>query len=177
MVLGVRLLGASRSAVSITVQRGSGAQHALVIYRAPVRVNRRRIRRAIASQASSRGAMVTLSADDGSTLHGSVPAPKDAGIGVTLRCEGSTVEVIGVARGGGADRAGLAVGDCILKVDSIPAITEGIPVRDRLRGQSGTVVKITVSRAGAILDFVVRRIGDGKQSARKRVASQGSRRF
>lgn len=95
------------------------------------------------------------------------------GIGVSIREEGRQVVVYMPIDGAPAAQAGILAGDIIVAVDDVstesmwdeggdnPAFKIVNAVADRIRGQRGTTVKITISREeGGVrsnLDFVVNR--------------------
>jgi hypothetical protein len=73
------------------------------------------------------------------------------GIGVSVRVDGEALRVDGVIEGGGAERAGLLVGDLLLAVDGVPVaelLDFGEAVQ-ALRGREGTEVTLLVEREGA----------------------------
>lgn len=72
------------------------------------------------------------------------------GIGVMVRVDGETLHIDGVVEGGGAERAGLVVGDRVLAIDGVPLgdlIDFGEAVQ-ALRGREGTEVLLAVERDG-----------------------------
>ena len=78
------------------------------------------------------------------------------GIGATLRPGRDGVTIVGVYPGDPADRAGLRAGDRIVRIDGEDA--DGMSLADalqRLRGQAGTSVGVTVVRGGETLDLMV----------------------
>ena len=86
------------------------------------------------------------------------PGLELAGIGANLAPSGSGIALAAVASGDPADRAGLRAGDKIVRIDG--AETAGLSVVDaiqRLRGEAGTIVGVTVERGGASLDVVITR--------------------
>ena len=87
-------------------------------------------------------------------------ANADAGIGVTINSDqmdkGLLVE--SMDQDGGAAAAGVQVGDWITHVEgqAISGMTLS-DARSKIRGQSGTTVKVTVDRNGTKLDFTITR--------------------
>lgn len=82
------------------------------------------------------------------------------GIGVEFNIFSDTVHVVHVIAGGPSDKAGLQVGDKIIKVNNEPIAGKDIStdkIKQRIRGEGGTAVKITVLRKGAEKDFSVTR--------------------
>jgi len=87
-------------------------------------------------------------------------AGKFEGIGVEFNIFEDTVHVLNVLEGGPSDKAGLKVGDRIIKVEQQivagNAIT-GDKIRSLLRGPGGSKVNITIRRDTASLPFVITR--------------------
>ncbi len=80
------------------------------------------------------------------------------GIGANINQTSDGVAVSAVFPGDPAERAGLRPGDRILRVDGEDA--DGLSLADvlqRLRGQAGTPVGVTVQRAGETVDIVIPR--------------------
>ena len=78
------------------------------------------------------------------------------GIGVTIqqRSDGDGLDVIQVSQGGPAEEAGVLAGDRIIAVDGESILTMELEaVRNRIRGEEGTKVSITVVREGKELEF------------------------
>ncbi len=82
------------------------------------------------------------------------------GIGITVQAgpEGTGMEVVQVAKGGGAEAAGLLAGDLVIAVDgkSLEGMTLN-EVTPLIRGDAGTKVELTVLRGGQELTFSVER--------------------
>jgi len=94
------------------------------------------------------------------SLHGldGGPGLEFGGIGANVGQAPEGITVSAVFPGDPADRAGLRVGDRILRVDGEEA--DGMSLADvlqRLRGPAGTVVGVTVQRAGDTVDLVIPR--------------------
>jgi len=82
------------------------------------------------------------------------------GIGVEFNIFDDTVHVLYVVPQGPSDRAGLQIGDKILKVDDSSVISKTLPsasIRKMIRGEAGTKVKLTVLRNNTIQYFYVTR--------------------
>jgi len=82
------------------------------------------------------------------------------GIGVTYSTEPEHLyELTAVTAGGPADQAGLLPGDKLVAVDgtALAELPADQDVADLVKGESGTVVNITVSRGGAELTFACTR--------------------
>jgi len=83
------------------------------------------------------------------------------GIGVEFQVFYDTVNIINVIKDGPSAKAGLLVGDKILKVNDTvnligrKNITEDI--RKYLRGPGGSLVKVTVKRGNDVKDFTIKR--------------------
>jgi carboxyl-terminal processing protease len=77
------------------------------------------------------------------------------GIGVEFNIFQDTVHVLYVVPGGPSDKAGLQIGDRILKVDDSSIVSKTLPsadIRKMIRGEAGSQVKLTVLR-GATTQF------------------------
>ncbi|HEU4634303.1 MAG TPA: PDZ domain-containing protein, partial [Flavisolibacter sp.] len=71
------------------------------------------------------------------------------GIGIEFNIFEDTVHVLYVVPDGPSDKAGLHIGDKILKVNDSSIISKTLPsadIRKMIRGESGTKVKLTVLR-------------------------------
>ena len=81
------------------------------------------------------------------------------GIGVELSLRNEQITVVRVLADNPAEKAGLAVGDVIAKVNDavIPASTAVNDVVSKIRGDAGTTVKITVTRGTDTKDFTITR--------------------
>lgn len=83
------------------------------------------------------------------------------GVGIEFQLFNDTVNVMNVIAGGPADKAGLQVGDKLLKVnDSISISGKGIRASDvtrSLRGPGKSVVKVTALRNGKHISFQITR--------------------
>lgn len=78
------------------------------------------------------------------------------GLGLEVESSGSAVRIVAPMPGSPAARAGLARGDLIVRVDDQPL--SGLPLADaiaRMRGQPGTLVSLTVQRAGTGDELIV----------------------
>jgi hypothetical protein len=100
----------------------------------------------------------TLTKDVALTPMDGGPGLELGGIGANLAPAGNGVALAAVLPGDPADRAGLHAGDQILRIDGEE--TAGLSVVDaiqRLRGEPGTIVGVSVDRAGETLDVVITR--------------------
>ncbi len=80
------------------------------------------------------------------------------GIGVTFQLFNDTILVVSPVPGGPSDKLGIIAGDKIVTIEGENATGEKIDnqyVMDRLRGKKGTVVNVTIKRAGKkkLIDF------------------------
>lgn len=80
------------------------------------------------------------------------------GIGVTFQLFNDTILVVAPVPDGPSDKLGIIAGDKIIKINGEPATGEKIDnqyVMDRLRGEKGTVVNVSIKRAGKknLIDF------------------------
>ncbi|HEY8992274.1 MAG TPA: PDZ domain-containing protein, partial [Candidatus Microsaccharimonas sp.] len=81
------------------------------------------------------------------------------GIGVELSLRNEQITVVRVLADNPAEKAGLAVGDVIAKVNDavIPSTMSINDVVSKIRGDAGTTVKITVTRGTETKDFTITR--------------------
>lgn len=82
------------------------------------------------------------------------------GIGVEFNLFKDTVNVIYVIPDGPSDKAGLKLGDKIIKVDDSSIVSKTLPIqgiRRMIRGKAGSKVKLTVKREAALQDIEVTR--------------------
>ncbi len=83
------------------------------------------------------------------------------GIGVEYQLMNDTVNVMNVIKDGPGEKAGLQVGDMLLKANDTTLLygkkTNGIEIRKTLRGEAGSTVKIAVLRNGKLLNVTVTR--------------------
>ncbi|MDB5180048.1 MAG: putative carboxyl-terminal protease [Candidatus Saccharibacteria bacterium] len=81
------------------------------------------------------------------------------GIGVELSLRNNQITVIRVLADNPAEKAGMAVGDVIAKInDTTVASTDAIDsIVSKIRGDAGTTVKITVTRGTETKDFTITR--------------------
>ena len=86
------------------------------------------------------------------------PGLELGGIGANISRVGGGIGIAAVFPGDPADRAGLRQGDRIVRIDADDAT--GMSVVDaiqRLRGEPGTLVGISIERGGALIDVLVTR--------------------
>ena len=82
------------------------------------------------------------------------------GVGITVVAaeDGSAYDVRAVTKGGPAEEAGVLAGDRILAVDGVAILEIGTDeATNRIRGEAGTTVVLTLERAGETLDLTVER--------------------
>jgi carboxyl-terminal processing protease len=81
------------------------------------------------------------------------------GIGVELSVRNEQITVVRVLADNPAEKAGLAVGDIIAKVNDavIPSTMSINDVVSKIRGDAGTTVKVTVTRGTETKDFTITR--------------------
>ncbi len=82
------------------------------------------------------------------------------GVGITVqqREDDQGMDILSVTPGGPAHEAGVLPGDVVVKVDGKDAKTVGVAaLSDRIRGEEGTQVTLTVTRDGTTMDFVLTR--------------------
>ena len=83
------------------------------------------------------------------------------GIGVEYQLINDTVNVMNVIKDGPGEKAGLQVGDMLIKANDTTALTgkqvSSDDIRKTLRGAAGSMVKIAVLRNGKLLNITVTR--------------------
>jgi len=82
------------------------------------------------------------------------------GIGVRFQLMKDTISVVATIPGGPSEKLGILPGDQIVQVDGQTVAGIGIKndqVRQKLMGDLGTKVKVTVNRKGKLLDFTITR--------------------
>jgi carboxyl-terminal processing protease len=81
------------------------------------------------------------------------------GVGIEVVAEDSAVKILRPIEGSPADQAGLLPGDQIVRIDDTDIGADLAGAISRMRGASGSVVKLTVLRSatGQTLDFSLRR--------------------
>jgi carboxyl-terminal processing protease len=81
------------------------------------------------------------------------------GVGIEVVAEDSAVKILRPIEGSPADQAGLLPGDQIVRIDDADIGADLAGAISRMRGSSGSVVKLTVLRptSGQTLDFSLRR--------------------
>lgn len=80
------------------------------------------------------------------------------GIGVEFNIFADTVHVLYVIPNGPSDKAGLQIGDKIIKVDDSSIVSKTLPsenIKKMIRGKGGTKVKLTILRDNTIQYFYV----------------------
>ena len=81
-----------------------------------------------------------------------------AGIGAEITYGEQGITIVSVLKGGGAERAGLLAGDVIVAIDGEGCVPGTAEAREKLLGEAGTQVRVTVLRAdGSKKDFTVTR--------------------
>ena len=91
---------------------------------------------------------------------GAEPEVELSGIGAVMAPRRADLMIVRVIEGGGAREAGLVPGDMVLRVDGLPVVDLGfMGAIERIRGQEGTAVGLTVRRAasGEVQDVTVLR--------------------
>ena len=69
------------------------------------------------------------------------------GIGAEIRYSEEGIEIVSPLKGGGAEKAGLLAGDVIVAIDGESCVPGTAEARERLLGEAGTQVRVTVLRA------------------------------
>ena len=80
------------------------------------------------------------------------------GIGAEIRYSEEGIEIVSPLKGGGAEKAGLLAGDVIVAIDGEGCVPGTDEAREKLLGEAGTQVRVTVLRAdGSKKDITVTR--------------------
>ena len=82
------------------------------------------------------------------------------GIGVEFNIFGDTVHILFVIPGGPSDKAGLQVGDRIIKVDDSSVISKtmsSLQIKSMIRGNRGSKVKLTIKRGNDLHNIFITR--------------------
>ncbi|HET7896542.1 MAG TPA: PDZ domain-containing protein, partial [Flavisolibacter sp.] len=82
------------------------------------------------------------------------------GIGVEFNLFRDTVNVTYVIPGGPSEKAGLQLGDKIIRVNDSSIVSKTLPIQDirkMIRGKAGSDVKLTISREKAMKDILITR--------------------
>lgn len=110
-----------------------------------------------------------MTASDGATLgpltlgltrlaEGEQPSTELVGIGIVLAADGDELRVIRVLAGGGAEAAGIVVGDRVTAIDGLPVAPLGVDgAVSRIRGIEGTTISVTVHRGDQQIPLIVTR--------------------
>ena len=87
----------------------------------------------------------------------SIP-PRSPNIGVTLVADGDALRVTRVIPGGGAEAAGIVVGDRVTAIDGLPVAPLGVDgAVSKIRGVEGTTITVTVRRGDQRVQLIVTR--------------------
>ena len=80
------------------------------------------------------------------------------GIGAEIQYSEAGIEIVSTLKGGGAEQAGLTAGDVIIAIDGEKCVPGTAEAREKLLGEAGTQVRVTVLRAdGSKKDITVTR--------------------
>ncbi len=83
------------------------------------------------------------------------------GIGVEFQIFNDTVNVVNVVENGPSAKAGIELGDQIIKVNDTASLTKknisAEEIRKLLRGQDGSTVKVTVERNDSLKNIIIKR--------------------
>jgi hypothetical protein len=91
-------------------------------------------------------------------VDGETPKTELVGIGVALGADGDALRINQVFPGGGAEAAGIVIGDLVLAVDGLSAAELGVDgAVAKIRGIAGTSVSLTVKRGNDQVVLVVER--------------------
>jgi len=98
------------------------------------------------------------------------------GIGIEVSYESGAIVVVSPIEGSPADRAGLRTGDAIVAIDGREVAAAGLgEAIGRMRGQAGSLVRVTVERDGVAepLEFAIERAEVEVQSVRHALLEPG----
>ena len=98
-----------------------------------------------------------------------------SGVGIEVAVQNGVVKVVTPIEDTPAERAGVLAGDTIVAIDDVPVDMDNLnDTIDRMRGKSGTQVKITVARANEAgpLEFKLARASVQVNSVRKQLLTQ-----
>ncbi len=110
-----------------------------------------------------------MTASDGGTLgplslgltrlaEGEQPSTELVGIGIVFAADGDDLRVTRVVAGGGAEAAGIVVGDRVTAIDGLPVAPLGVDgAVSRIRGIEGTTISVTVKRGDQLVPLIVTR--------------------
>lgn len=99
-----------------------------------------------------------------------------SGVGIEVTLDRGIVRVVTPIEGTPAALAGVKAGDTILSIDDVPVDPEELDdTIDRMRGEAGTKVEITIARMGveAPMNFVLERQAVQVQSVRRALLDRG----
>ncbi len=96
------------------------------------------------------------------------------GVGVSIDSSGPTIRVIEPVEGSPAEEAGIVPGDELIAVDGVRLEVIGKDaLLEKIKGRRGTIVVLTLLRAGAELDVAVRRDQVRTRSVEARLIRDG----
>jgi RNA polymerase sigma factor (sigma-70 family) len=110
-----------------------------------------------------------MTAADGATLgpvtialgrlaEGQQPSTELVGIGIQFTADGDALRVNGLIPGGGAEAAGIAVGDRVIAIDGMPVEPLGLQgAIAKIRGAAGTTITVTLRRGDQPVQLIVER--------------------
>jgi carboxyl-terminal processing protease len=100
-----------------------------------------------------------FNAKEANDFNNSLTGTIGGGIGVELSLRNNQITVIRVLAANPAEKAGIAVGDVITKINDTPVVaTDAIgTIVSKIRGDAGTTVKITVTRGTETKEFTITR--------------------
>ncbi len=97
------------------------------------------------------------------------------GVGIEVAADGSTVKIVHPIKGSPADRAGIKSGDLISQIDGIDVGSDAAGAIARMRGDAGTVVRLTVRRpsTGETREYQLRRAEVAVHSVEEQALAPG----
>jgi predicted metalloprotease with PDZ domain len=110
-----------------------------------------------------------MTASDGATLgplaigltrlvEGQQPSTELVGIGIVFTADGDALRVTRIIAGGGAEAAGIVIGDQVTAIDGLAVAPLGVDgAVSKIRGIEGTTITVTVRRGDQRVPLIVTR--------------------
>jgi len=97
------------------------------------------------------------------------------GVGIEVAADGAAVKIVHPIKGSPAERAGIRAGDLISQIDGIDVGADASSAISRMRGDAGTLVRLTVRRpsTGEIKEYDLRRAEVAVHSVQEQALAPG----